>query len=143
LPPPSPYTTTSAASSSTSAFVSPSCAAAKDHADAFHEQTTMTPAVEHGSVRDAPGNLIRSQELALSDAAILETAPVEIAEDVKAETEWVRTRWKDVIAEFDYDIRRIWLDSSPEDRAVFTLSHPDPVEHSRRITAYEGPVCGG
>lgn len=75
--------------------------------------------------------------------ALDETAPAEIAEDVKAETEWFRTRWKDVIAEFDYDIRRIWLDSSPEDRAVFTLSHPDVVEHSRRTTAYEEQVCGG
>lgn len=68
-------------------------------------------------------------------------APVEIAADVKAETEWFRTRWSDVIAEFDYDIRRIWLDATPEDRAVFNLSHPDVVEHSSRTTAYEEQVC--
>ncbi|HEX2302623.1 MAG TPA: hypothetical protein VHH57_03280 [Gaiella sp.] len=40
-----------------------------------------------------------------------------------------------------YDIRRIWLDGTPEDRAVFTLSHPDVVEHDARLTAYEEQVC--
>lgn len=73
--------------------------------------------------------------------ALEKTAPAEIAADVKAETEWFRTRWSDVIAEFDYDIRRIWLDATPEDRAVFYLSHPDVVEHSSRTTAYEEQVC--
>ena len=69
------------------------------------------------------------------------TAPAEIAADVEAETEWFRARWSDVIAEFGYDIRRIWLDGTPEDRAVFTLSHPDVVEHDSRITAYEEQLC--
>jgi hypothetical protein len=73
--------------------------------------------------------------------AVDETAPAEISADVEAESEWFRTRWSDVIAEFDYDIRRIWLDATPEDRAVFTLSHPDVVEHASRTTAYEEQVC--
>ena len=73
--------------------------------------------------------------------ALDETAPAEIAADVEAETEWFRTRWSDVIAELDYDIRRIWVDGTPEDRAVFTLSHPDVVEHATRTTAYEEQVC--
>ena len=34
-----------------------------------------------------------------------DTAPAEIAADVQAETEWFRTRWSDVVAEFDYDLR--------------------------------------
>ena len=70
-------------------------------------------------------------------------APAEIAADVEAETEWFRARWSDVIDEFDYDIRRIWLDGTPEDRAVFTLSHPDVVEHDSRLTAYEEQLCTG
>jgi hypothetical protein len=73
--------------------------------------------------------------------ALDKTAPTEIAADVKAETEWSRTRWSDVIAEFDYDIRRILLDAAPEDRAVFTRFHPDVVEHNSRTTAYEAQVC--
>ncbi len=73
--------------------------------------------------------------------ALDETAPAEIAANVQAETEWYRDRWSDVVADFDYDIRRIWLDGTPEDRAVFTLSHPDVVEHAARATAYEKHVC--
>ena len=73
--------------------------------------------------------------------ALEETAPAEIGADVAAETEWFRGRWSDVIAEFDYDIRRIWVDGTPEDRAVFTLSHPDIVGHASRTTAYEEQVC--
>jgi hypothetical protein len=70
-----------------------------------------------------------------------ESAPADIAEDQEAVSEWFRTRWSDVIGEFDYDIRRIWLDGTPEDRAVFTLSHPDVVEQGSRLTAYEEQVC--
>ena len=70
-----------------------------------------------------------------------ESAPADIAEDQEAVSEWFRTRWSDVIDEFDYDIRRIWLDGTPEDRAVFTLSHPDVAEQDSRLTAYEQQVC--
>ena len=68
-------------------------------------------------------------------------APADIAEDQEAVSEWFRTRWSDVVAELAYDIRRIWLDGTPEDRAVFTFSHPDIVEHDTRLTAYEEQVC--
>lgn len=70
-----------------------------------------------------------------------ESAPADIAEDQEAVSEWFRTRWSDVIDEFDYDIRRIWVDGTPEDRAVFTLSHPDVAEQDSRLTAYEQQVC--
>jgi hypothetical protein len=70
-----------------------------------------------------------------------ESAPTDIAEDQEAVSEWFRTRWRDVIGAFGYDIRRIWLDGTPEDRAVFTLSHPDVVEQGSRLTAYEEQVC--
>lgn len=69
-------------------------------------------------------------------------APAEIAADVRADTEWFRTRWSDVMAEYDYDIRGIYLDGTPEDLAVFNRSHPDVVEHASRNTAYEEQVCG-
>ena len=70
-----------------------------------------------------------------------ETAPAEIAEDVQADTEWFRTRWSDVVAEYDYDIRNIYLDGTPEDLAVFNRTHPDVLEHTSRATAYEEQVC--
>jgi hypothetical protein len=75
--------------------------------------------------------------------AVEEAAPARIAADVEAESEWLHTRWSEVFAEFGYDIRRIWVEATPEDRAAFTLSHPDVVEHASRTTAYEEQVCDG
>jgi len=72
------------------------------------------------------------------NATMLQQSPTEVG---AAETEWFRTRWSDVVAGFDYDIGGIWLDGTPEDRAVFSLSNPDVVEHSSRTTAYEEQVC--
>ena len=69
------------------------------------------------------------------------TAPDEIAADVEADTEWFRTRWSDVVAKYDYDIRSIYVDATPEDLAVFNRSHPDVAEHASRDTAYEEQVC--
>jgi hypothetical protein len=68
-------------------------------------------------------------------------APPEIAADVEADTEWFRTRWSDVMAEYDYDIRNIFLEATPEDLAVFNRTHPDVLEHTSRETAYEEQVC--
>jgi hypothetical protein len=68
-------------------------------------------------------------------------APAEIAADVEADTEWFRTRWSDVMAEYDYDIRNIYLEATPEDLAVFNRTHPDVLEHTSRDTAYEEQVC--
>ncbi len=71
------------------------------------------------------------------------TAPAEIAADVEADTEWFRTRWSDVLAEHDHDIRNIYLEATPEDLAVFNRTHPDVLEHASRTTAYEEQVCSG
>jgi hypothetical protein len=70
-----------------------------------------------------------------------EAAPAEISGDVKADTEWFRTRWSDVLAEYGYDIRRVYLDATPEDLAVFNRTHPAVLEHTSRTTAYEEQVC--
>ena len=70
-------------------------------------------------------------------------APVAIAADVEADTEWFRTRWSDVLARHSYDLRGIYLDGTPDDLAVFNRTHPDVVEHSSRTTAYEEQACEG
>ena len=70
-------------------------------------------------------------------------APVEIAADVQADTDWFRTRWSDVMAQYDYDIRNIYLNASAEDLAVFNRTHPDVLEHTSRDMAYEQQVCEG
>src|SRR5262245_25381979 len=68
-------------------------------------------------------------------------APAEIAADVEADTNWFRTRWSDVMADYDYDIRAIYLRGTPEDLAVFNRTHPDVLEHTSRDAAYEEQVC--
>jgi hypothetical protein len=73
--------------------------------------------------------------------ALERSAPDEIGANQEARSEWFRTRWSDVVAEFDYDIRRIWLDGTSEDRAAFHLFHPDVVRHESRLSAYEEQVC--
>jgi hypothetical protein len=68
-------------------------------------------------------------------------APREIADDVEADAEWFRTRLADVLQRYDYDLRKIYLDATPEDLAVFNRTHPDVVQHASRIAAYEEQVC--
>lgn len=70
-------------------------------------------------------------------------APSEILADVVADTEWFRTRWTDVMALYGYDLRRIYVDGTPEELAVFNRTHPDVLEHTSRTTAYEEQVCEG
>jgi hypothetical protein len=68
-------------------------------------------------------------------------APPAIAADVEADTEWFRTRWSDVVGAYDYDLRSIYLAATPADLAVFNRRHPDVLEHTSRVAAYEEQVC--
>ena len=92
---------------------------------------------------EAMRTVFTADSFAESLDSLEDAAPSAIAADQEAVSEWFRTRWSDVIGEFDYDIRRILVDGTPEDRAVFTFSHPDVVEHDSRLTAYEEEVCTG
>ena len=80
----------------------------------------------------------------LSEAldALDATAASEIAADVKTNTEWVRTRQLKVLEEFDYDIRRLLLEGSAKDVAVFTFWDPAIIKHNTRVAAYEEQFCG-
>ena len=71
------------------------------------------------------------------------TAPSKIAADVQANTEWLHTRQLEVLEKFDYDIRRLLLEGSAKDVAVFTYWDPAIIKHQTRVTAYEEQVCGG
>jgi hypothetical protein len=84
---------------------------------------------------------VAGDRLRASLDALETSAPDAIAADQAAASDWFRTRWSDVVAEFDYDIRRIWLDGTAEDRAVFHFAHPDVAEHESRLAAYEEQVC--
>jgi hypothetical protein len=69
------------------------------------------------------------------------TAPSEIAADVKAENEWIRTRSVKVLEDFDYDLRRLLREGDQDELAVFTEWDPEIREHTSRVTAYEEQVC--
>lgn len=70
-------------------------------------------------------------------------APPELAADVEADTEWFRTRWSDVLAEYEYDVRNIHVEAAPEDLAVFNRTHPKVLAHATRATSYDEQVCDG
>jgi hypothetical protein len=69
-------------------------------------------------------------------------APPEIAADVKADNEWVRTRKLKVLEAFDYDLRRLLLEGSADDLAVFTYFDPAIIRQDSRVEAYQ-QLCTG
>jgi len=69
-------------------------------------------------------------------------APEEIAADVEAFTEALRTPFVEVLERFDYDVRVLILEGTPEDRSALWYSGPTVAEHAARVTAYEQQVCG-
>ena len=70
------------------------------------------------------------------------TAPPEIAEDVKVDNEWVRDRKLTLLEDYDYDYRRLLLEGTAEELAVFNYFHPDVETHDSRVSAYWLQVCG-
>jgi hypothetical protein len=70
------------------------------------------------------------------------TAPAEIAADVRADTEWDRTRKVEVLEEYDYDLRRLLTEGSKDDLAVFNYWDPAIRKQDGRVTAYQEQVCG-
>jgi hypothetical protein len=70
------------------------------------------------------------------------TAPPEIEPDVRADNEWVRTRKLEVLEKFDYDLRRLLLEGSAGDLAVFTYFDPAIVRQDSRVEAYQQQLCG-
>ena len=72
-----------------------------------------------------------------------QTAPAEIAADVKLDNAWVRDRKLKVLRDFGYDLRRLLLEGSAHDLAVFTYWHPAIAEHDSRVEAYQQQICAG
>ncbi len=69
-------------------------------------------------------------------------APAVIAADVEALTEWLRTRGPEVLIAFDYDLRRLILEGTPEDRAIVQQTDPAIRDHHARVLAYDEQICG-
>lgn len=68
-------------------------------------------------------------------------APPEIAGDVKADNAWYLKQWRDVLKKFDYDVRRLLLEGTANDRAAFQQSDPAIRKQHARVAAYEEQVC--
>jgi hypothetical protein len=68
-------------------------------------------------------------------------APAEIKADVLADVDWQRNQQVDVLEKYGYDVRRLLLEGSKEDRAIFQRSDPSIAGHYARTIAYEEQVC--
>lgn len=70
------------------------------------------------------------------------TAPPEIAADVKADNDWVRTHKLKLLEKYDYDYRRLLREGSAEELADFNYFDPAIEEHDSRVSAYVQQICG-
>ena len=69
-------------------------------------------------------------------------APPEIAADVAALADWLRTEAPEAMRAHDYDVRRLILDGTPEERAAFNRNEPAIADQHGRVMAYEAQICG-
>jgi hypothetical protein len=71
-----------------------------------------------------------------------EEAPAEIADDVQAITDWTLGPQLEVLQSYDYDLRALLLQGSPEERGAFQYTDPQIVDQFARVSAYDEQVCG-
>ena len=95
-----------------------------------------------GANRDAVRAFLTSDAYKAGLDATAANAPAEIKADVIADVEWQRKQQVEVLEKFGYDVRRLLLDGTPEDRAIFQRSDPAIAGHYARTVAYEEQVCG-
>jgi len=91
---------------------------------------------------DAVRTFVTSDELATLANEAKQNAPAEITADVVADVDWQLNQQADVIEKFGYDARKLFLEGSAADRAIFQRSDPAIAEHYARTVAYEEQVCG-
>ena len=53
-----------------------------------------------------------------------------------------RNQQVDVLEKYGYDARKLFLEGTAADRAIFQQSDPAIAEHYARTVAYEEQVCG-
>ena len=98
-------------------------------------------AAEKWSV-DAVRSFVTSDEFQTGLDKAAANAPTEIKADVLADVDWQRNEQVDVLEKYGYDVRKLFLDGSVEDRAAFQRSDPAIADHYARTVAYEEQVCG-
>ena len=120
----------------------PSAASKAYCAAAARQEKGLEAVAESGFAPNAFRTYVTSDRFLAALDAQDATAPVEIAADVKADNAWVRTRKLAVAEKFNYDLRRIMLEGSANDLAVFNYFDPAIVEQDSRVEAYVQQVCG-
>ena len=69
-------------------------------------------------------------------------APEAIRSDVAANVKWIRTKQVPVLMKYGYDVKRIKLEGSPDDRFALDTSAVEIRNVERRLNAYDQQVCG-
>jgi len=69
-------------------------------------------------------------------------APAAIKSDVTANVNWIRTKQLPVFAKYGYDVRKIALQGTPEERFASNTSAVQIRDVERRLNAYDKEVCG-
>jgi hypothetical protein len=69
-------------------------------------------------------------------------APEAIKSDVAANVNWIRTKQLPVLAKYGYDIKRIKLQGTAEERFATDMSAVEIRDVERRLNAYDSQVCG-
>ena len=68
-------------------------------------------------------------------------APEAIKSDVAANVNWIRTKQLPVLMKYGYDIKRIKLEGSPDERFAMDMSAVEIRDVERRLNAYDKQVC--
>jgi hypothetical protein len=69
------------------------------------------------------------------------TAPASIRADVGKVAEFERTQHRRVIEKYDYDVRKLLLSGTADDRAVFQYTAESIRKASSRVDAFDDQVC--
>jgi hypothetical protein len=91
---------------------------------------------------DAVRTFVTSDAYAASYEKAKKIAPAEIKADVIADAEWSTKQQVDVLEKYGYDARKLFLEGTKADRAIFQKSDPAIADHYARTLAYEQQVCG-
>jgi hypothetical protein len=91
---------------------------------------------------DAVRTFVTSDEFTALAGEAKKNAPAEIEADVVADVDWQLNQQVEVMEKFGYDVRKLFLEGSAADRAIFQRSDPAVADHYARTVAYEENVCG-
>jgi hypothetical protein len=91
---------------------------------------------------DGVRTFVTSDDFATLAGTAKQNAPAEIEADVVADVDWQLNQQVEVIEKYGYDIRKLFLEGSAADRAIFHRSDPAIADHYAKVAAYEEQVCG-